>query len=464
MATTKIWPVKGSLKRLVDYASNPDKTTKDDLEAVIRYAMNGEKTAGNDESSCYVTGVNCFAETAFEEMLNVQQHFGKTEGNVAYHCYQSFRPGEVTPEQCHQLGIELARRMWGDKYQVLIATHLDRDHLHNHLVCCSVSFIDGRKFDDNKGAYARLRQLSDGICRENGLSVIEKPKGKTPRQLHFAEQKGEPTRYNLMREAIDRAISLSPNMPTFFKIMKQFGYEINYGRNRKYPTIRSLNAKKATRLYHLGSEYELSRISDRIDEQSLDTVITNRDEFISSVPPPPARKLVHVNGTRNYRMKITGIYAEYLHLLYLMGYRPKKKHQPLSPEMREACRMCDKYSVCAKLMAREHLRTDQDVRNFIAGAKQRINVLAGERNKIRNRLRREKDPTRIDCLKAERNRLTGEISSLRKDIRTAEFTLERSEDVGRIIDIEEAVCGRKAAGRIHDQHLNRNDREERDAR
>ena len=122
MATTKIWPVRDSLKRLVDYASNPEKTTDDDLAAVIKYAMNGDKTAGVNEKACYVTGVNCIAETALEEMLSVQNHFGKTGGNVAYHCYQSFKPGEVTPEQCHRLGVELARRMWGDKYQVLVAT------------------------------------------------------------------------------------------------------------------------------------------------------------------------------------------------------------------------------------------------------------------------------------------------------------------------------------------------------
>ena len=241
MATTKIWPVKDSLKRLVDYASNPEKTTKDDLAAVIEYAMNGEKTAGSNERSCYVTGVNCFAETALDEMLSTQKHFGKTSGNVAYHCYQSFKPGEVTPEQCHRLGVELAECMWGDKYQVLVATHLDRDHLHNHLVCCSVSFIDGKKFNDNKAAYSRLRRLSDDICLENGLSVIEKPLGKTPRQIHFAEKNGEPTRYNLMREAIDNAIALSTNMPTFMNLMKQQGYVIAYNQNRKYPT--QLNLK-----------------------------------------------------------------------------------------------------------------------------------------------------------------------------------------------------------------------------
>ena len=439
MATTKIWPVKGSLKRLVDYASNPEKTTQDDLSAVIEYAMNGDKTMGDNERGCYVTGVNCFAETALEEMQSVQQHYGKTGGNIGYHCYQSFRPGEVTPEQCHQLGIELARRMWGDKYQVLVATHLDRDHLHNHLVCCSVSFIDGKKFNDNKGAYAKLRKLSDEICLENGLSVIEKPLGRTPRQLHFAEKKGEPTRYNLMREAIDDAISLSTDMQTFIELMRQQGYIIAYSANRKDPTIRSIHSKKPTRLFRLGPEYEPERIEQRVYENSLETVIMKRDELRSRFFHPAVRH-APVRVHRQELRKISGIYAQYLHYLYLMGYRPKKKHRPLSPEMRQACRMCDQYSACARLMAKYHLRTEDDVKDFIKSSGQDIDVLSRERNAIKNRLRREKDPGRIDELKEQRNLLTGEINEIRKEKKTAEFILERSEKVSEDISIELEYC------------------------
>ncbi len=439
MATTKIWPVKGSLKRLVDYASNPEKTTQDDLAAVIEYAMNGEKTTGANEKTCYVTGVNCFAETAIEEMLSVQKHFGKTSGNVAYHCYQSFRPGEVTPEECHQLGIELARRMWGDRYQVLVATHLDRDHLHNHLVCCSVSFVDGKKFNDNKGAYAKLRQLSDEICLENGLSVIEKPLGKTPRQLHFAEKKGEPTRYNLMREAIDNAISLSTNMPTFIELMKQQGYIIAYSTSRKYPTIRSIHSTKPTRLFRLGQEYDLERISQRVYENSLESVIRKHDE-LRGIYFHPAVRHAPIRVHRQKLRRISGIYAQYLHYLYLMGHRPKKKHRPLSPEMREACRMCDSYSDCARLMAKYHLRTEDDVKDFIISSEHDIDVLSRERNSIINRLRREKDPGRIDALKEQRNFLTDEITAIRKEKKTAEFTLERSEKVRDDINIELDYC------------------------
>lgn len=439
MATTKIWPVKGSLKRLVDYASNPEKTTDDDLAAVIKYAMNGDKTAGENEKTYYVTGVNCIAETALEEMLSVQNHFGKTGGNVAYHCYQSFKPGEVTPEQCHRLGVELASRMWGDKYQVLVATHLDRDHLHNHLVCCSVSFIDGKKFDDNKGAYARFRRLSDEICIENGLSVIEKPKSKTPRQLHFAEKNGKPTKYNLMREAIDKAISLSIDTRTFLSIMKQQGYVIDHNPGRKHPTICSIDSKKAVRMYHLGSEYELDRIAQRIQENDTDTVLRNRSEFQTPYKFPKKHR-VRINGTRSSARKISGIYCLYLHYLYLLGYRPKKKHRPLSPEMREACRWCDKFSESVRLMAREHIRTAEDLQSYIESYDQQKSTLIGCRNKVIKRLRREKDPERICELKAERTHLTSEITEIRKNIKTAEFTLERSEKVQSDIKTELSYC------------------------
>lgn len=439
MATTKIWPVKDSLKRLVDYASNPEKTTKDDLAAVIEYAMNGEKTAGSNERSCYVTGVNCFAETALDEMLSTQKHFGKTSGNVAYHCYQSFKPGEVTPEQCHRLGVELAERMWGDKYQVLVATHLDRDHLHNHLVCCSVSFIDGKKFNDNKAAYTKLRRLSDEICLENGLSVIEKPLGKTPRQIHFAEKNGEPTRYNLMREAIDNAIALSTNMPTFMNLMKQQGYVIAYNQNRKYPTIRSVNSRKATRLFRLGDDYDVERIMQRINSNALDDVMRNREDHIASMHPP-VRKKVHVTGSRKNARKVGGLYGLYLHYLYLLGYRPRKKHRPLSPEMREACRMCDKYSECAKLMAKYHLRTEDDVKYFIARSEESLDTLSCQRNKVRNKLRRAADPEMIESYRNERDHLTSEITMIRKEIKTAVFTLERSEKVKDDIRIELEYC------------------------
>lgn len=107
MAVTKIWPIKDSVRRVVEYAGNPEKTQYHDLEDVLCYAGNREKT--RQDQTVFVTGINCGRDTAFWEMLVVRKLFAKVDGNVAYHAYQSFRPGEVTPQQCHQIGIELAQ-------------------------------------------------------------------------------------------------------------------------------------------------------------------------------------------------------------------------------------------------------------------------------------------------------------------------------------------------------------------
>ena len=182
MATTKIWPIKASLSSVVDYANNPEKTEYEPLREVLHYADNGEKTKLENEKVFLSTGIGCSSQHAFEDMLSVQQYYGKTAGNVAYHAYQSFKPNEVTPEECHQLGVELAEKMWGDKYQVLVATHLNTGTYHNHFVLNAVSFRDGRKYDCNKKAYYQFRDMSDRICKEHGLSVIEHPHKRTPRQ------------------------------------------------------------------------------------------------------------------------------------------------------------------------------------------------------------------------------------------------------------------------------------------
>ena len=118
MATTKIWAIKDSLSRVVNYAKNPEKTIFSDLNQVLKYAENEEKTIDKNEKTMYVTGVNCKTETAYEEMTSVQKRFDKCTGNIAYHAYQSFKTGEVSPELAHKIGVELARKMWSE-YQVI---------------------------------------------------------------------------------------------------------------------------------------------------------------------------------------------------------------------------------------------------------------------------------------------------------------------------------------------------------
>ena len=194
MATTKIWPIKDTIKRVLDYAGNPEKTEWNDLAQTLHYAEDGQKTEWfQDEKVHLVSSINCVGDP-YEAMMKVREHFGDRGSVLAFHAYQSFKPGEVTPDECHRIGVELAQRLWGDKYQVVVASHLNKSHLHNHLVLNPISFIDGKRIDSGYANYYRLRDTSDEICREHGLSVIQNPKGKTPRNLYFAERAGDPTR------------------------------------------------------------------------------------------------------------------------------------------------------------------------------------------------------------------------------------------------------------------------------
>lgn len=427
MATTKIWPIHDNLKRVVDYAANPDKTEFQDLMQTLHYAVDTIKTS-EQEHACFVTGINCHAETAFDEMHAVKAHFGKTDGNVAYHGYQSFLPGEVTPEQCHEIGVKLARQLWGDRYQVLVATHLDREHLHNHLVFNSVSFADGKKYNDNFRTYYVMREASDALCQAHGLSIIENPKGKTPRSIYFAEKNGEPTRYNLMREAIDKATSMSFTMTQFIAVLKKQGYVLEINPKRKYPTIRSVNSKKPVRLYHLGENY----LPDKIKERILSNTAWERQQyhrFMNPAPMVPQKKIPFKGNFKTMR-KMTGLRALYLYYCYRLGVIPKNNPQkPLSPEMKEACRRLERHSKQVRLVCKHKLDTDVDVQGFITQTEHKIQNVTSLRTGIYNKLRRCREPDEILSLKQQRDQYTERLAALRKDKRVAETVLA---DIGDI--------------------------------
>ena len=202
MAVTSIWSIKGWIGKVINYAENPDKTKEQTsqelisesetgqlqgLNDVITYAVNAEKTRLRQSKSMemevvgeseelmeqYVSGLNCAPTTAREEMIAVKKRFGKEDGIVAFHGYQSFAPGECSPAMAHEIGKKMAEELWGSQYQVLIATHLDKaNHLHNHFVVNSVSFLDGKRYHRTNQDYRDMRMVSDRLCKEYQLSVV----------------------------------------------------------------------------------------------------------------------------------------------------------------------------------------------------------------------------------------------------------------------------------------------------
>ena len=228
MATTSIWSVKGWLGKVMIYVENPEKTMNPEtaeipesisreesdrqgLADVIAYAVSEEKTRREEKRNNgsepileengsamqqYVTGVNCAPATARSEMMAVKKRYGKDGGIMAFHGYQSFAPGECTPQMAHEIGVRLAEELWGNRFQVLVATHLDKAHyLHNHFVVNSVSFADGKRYHRTKRDYRDMRNVSDRLCREYALSVIEHPEqGKGEHYAQWqAEKEGKPT-------------------------------------------------------------------------------------------------------------------------------------------------------------------------------------------------------------------------------------------------------------------------------
>lgn len=217
MATTGFWPVKNRLKEVIDYARNPDKTTDkkfldEDLWAALRYVENDKKT----DQTMYVSGINCPKQRAYEYMMATKQRYGKLGGNIAYHGYQSFVSGEVTPEEAHAIGLETAKRMWGENYEIVVTTHLNTDNIHNHFVINSVSFRTGRKFENHISDHYKLREISDEICRERGKSVLAPSKFTGSRKKdYWIHKSGGLTHRNMLKRDIDEALSKTTNGKAF---------------------------------------------------------------------------------------------------------------------------------------------------------------------------------------------------------------------------------------------------------
>ena len=263
MAVTKIWPVKDSLSRLIEYAENPEKTAFESLETVMAYAGDEDKVIYEKGEKCYlVTALNCRGN-ALESMIKVQKHFGAKGENIAYHAYQSFKPGEVTPEQCHEIGVKLAEKLWGNRYQVLVATHTNCSHLHNHYVISAVSFRDGKKLDTGNNYWGRvLSPASDALCREYGLSTLGKRRKAAPRVLYMDEKKGKKTPYRLMFDALKATLGLATSNGDLQKYLYDMGYELDIKKAR----MRSRFTKRWVSLKTLSDMVKLDEMLQKLFE------------------------------------------------------------------------------------------------------------------------------------------------------------------------------------------------------
>lgn len=423
MAVTSLWAVRGNLGGVLDYAANPEKT---DLTNLLRYATQQWKTTVQEEGAPVrqlVTGIHCAPATACQEMQAVKKRFGKEKGVIAYHGYQSFAPGECTPELAHEIGVKLARQLWGDRYQVLVATHLDKEnHLHSHFVINTVSFVDGKKFYRSGRDYRAMREASDALCREYGLSVIENPQlGKTKHYAeHRAEQQGKPTWRSLIKRDVDAALRQSMTERQFFYVLQRMGYEVKVGADI---SVRPQGKERFFRLgRNLGESYTPAGIRRRLLEKS-------RPE--REYRPQPRKVKFH--GQIKPARKATGFRALYYHYCYLLGIFPRNKRRlprRVSPALREELLRGERFSQEVRLLSRYKIDTVEQLEAHQGRVQSALDERISQRAVLYHQFRTvavQSDPERKDRVKQEISTLTGQIKKLRREVELCKDISQRSE-------------------------------------
>ena len=432
MATTGFWPVKDRLKEVIDYAYNPDKTTDKkyldvDLYAALRYAGNDDKT----DKKIYVSGINCPKQRAYESMMATKRRYGKTGGNVAYHGYQSFQTGEVTPEEAHKIGLETARRMWGSNYEIVVTTHLNTDNLHNHFVVNSVSFKIGRKFENHISDHYRLREISDAVCIEYGKSVLKEADfyGGEKKE-YWLKKQGNMTHRELLKADIDTALAQSTNFKAFEIRLKDMGYEIRRDERFAHYSVKAPDWQRAIRLDRLGKEYTPQAIRKRL---------LDNQRYVGYVPFQKPKYTPLLSFEIEYRkmQRMDGIqiiFALVIELCRLITGNnvTKDTPRPLSPAMRQEIVNLNKTLKEYKFLCENHIDSPQELVSFIEEKRRQISALEKERQSIYNRNRHKKS----EKLNAEARTISAKIKPLREELSLAKAVTEKIPKLKEVLETE----------------------------
>ena len=424
MATTKIWKVIKRMDHVIDYAENKEKTKAiefkdnyeiivDDLSNVIDYAKNSDKT----EKEFYVSGINCESNSAYEEMQDTKKYYNKEDKILAFHAYQSFKEGEITPELAHKIGVQLANEMWGDRFQVIVTTHLNTHCIHNHFVINSVSFKDGLKYYDNHTNYSIMRHLSDEICKEYGLSVLEEKstKKKLNYENFYKKSLYNDTYTNNAKRDLDLAIRQAYSYEDFIYLMKKLDYEIIFRANkisiRKDPYKRNIRIER-----RFGENYSIDNIKRRILEEQAVQV-----PFIENVYN--YRKVNFPFAKRHKKAKAKGFIALYYHYCYLLKVFPNKvPQQKLPASIRADVSRMEELSNEAKFLYMNNIKTLDNLLNYRDETNYKINELLNQRERLWAKRKLSKDED-------DRHKIAENISSLNDKIISLRKKVEMCEDI-----------------------------------
>lgn len=439
MAVTGFWPVFKNLKATLDYADNPDKTTApeyldEDLYAALRYAENDDKT----DRKMFVGGINCSAQNAYAEMIAVQRRFGLRGKVAGYHGIQSFREGEATPEQAFAIGKETARRMWGDRYQVLVTVHLNTDNVHCHFVVNPVSFKDGAKFKNKIGDHKELRKISDEICREHELSVLENSdfysKGK--KKEYWVHKTAKKTHRDYLREDVEEALAKCGSFREIEYYLKCLGYRFQRDFHYAHPSVIIDGWQRPIRIDSLGPQFSREAIRERCLENQ------RKPELYGYAYPQRKRAPLlaieyHLRQAQR-QDTVTLLFEIFIELLKICtgSNIENTDRRPLSPAMRAEVRKLDQYLEEYRLLCDHRIESPKELLSFQEGLTARISALEEQRYALRLKLRRVKSPEEEVGLKEHCKKITKELTPLRRERKTVLRIAAHISKIQELLDAE----------------------------
>ena len=385
-------------------------TRKTILDTIIKYIMNGEKT----EKMMYVSGVNCKPDTAIYEMQDTKKRFGKEDGIISYHLIQSFDGKEVSPKKCHELGLQYAKELFGDDFQFVVATHLNTDNVHNHIVINSVSFKSGNKFYSNRETKDFIRMTSDFICRENGLSVIKtlwKNKG-----YYKLYAKNNPY-MQLVKKDIDEAIAISNSYKGFISKLEAKGYYVSENedtgliieRNNSYQVVRPQEL--------FGDNYSKEKIKYRIENKIYARAFIPKKKYKMSIEEYNKFK------QKQRQHQLRELPALYILICILLRIDPLPEkieignyRVPITKEMKISLKHLESLSKQTILLSENKINNLEELKSYRFNLEAKVRNLKGKRENLWRKRKRETNPEIKGKITHEIANLKALINKTNKDI------------------------------------------------
>ena len=432
MAITKILSKRMRLDKLIRYVQNPDKTD----DAVFTYCQ------------------YCDPKDAAKQMQATKERYGKTDGIQAFHIIQSFSPGEITPELAHELGIRFIKEHLSD-YEVVLGTHVDKEHIHNHITLNSVSFKTGKKYHSTaQSYYQQIRKISDRLCKEYGLSIVMETSGKG---ITYAEWKLHEARLMTLRELFDQnveeCLSLAMNLGGFYALMEDHGYTVRH--HGSYPSFVPDGYSHPYRIKRSGKSWTESDIESFIDRAMSDPSF--------EVIMPKVQKAFVPYG------KQCGFRALYVSWMYVLGIIGQGKRTQYPKVNYKELKRFEQYKAQAAFLDRNKIDTREQLQAKITELNETIETLTKSRiiwNSKKKRRRelysalsttehladvpdlytqgvvgieedykryldaeRKLDGTDLNALKAERNEVYKKVASINAEIRECQKELRLCEKI-----------------------------------